>query len=191
MSIGNPDLEGRKAPLAFAENEARAVAEAFPESTVAVRNEATESLFKQAGGHFDYIHLATHGVFDPVNPLHSGLLLAEDGSNDGILTAEELYSVNLEADLVTLSACETGLAQVANGDDLVGLARGFLYAGAKAIVASLWGVDDESTSFLMTRFYAELKSRDKQEALRQAQLAAKEKYGHPFYWAAFELTGMP
>jgi CHAT domain-containing protein len=95
----------------------------------------------------------------------------------------------LQADLVTLSACETGLGKVRNGDDVVGLTRGFLYAGSNTIVASLWEVDDQATSYLMQQFYADLKTNNEGEALRQAQLAARKKFNNPFYWAAFQLTG--
>jgi CHAT domain-containing protein len=102
---------------------------------------------------------------------------------------DKLYSLNLEVDLVTLSACETGLSKIANGDDLVGLTRGFLYAGSSSIVASLWKVDDRATAELMTRFYKELLKNDKVEALREAQLETKKKYPHPYYWASFQLTG--
>ncbi|MEK7340788.1 MAG: CHAT domain-containing protein, partial [Candidatus Binatota bacterium] len=101
----------------------------------------------------------------------------------------ELYSLSLDADLVTLSACETGLGKISNGDDVVGLTRGFLYAGSRSIIASLWKVDDLSTSQLMTQFYSTLQQSNKREALRQAQLEIQKTYPHPFFWAAFQLTG--
>ena len=97
--------------------------------------------------------------------------------------------MKLDADLITLSACETGLSKIANGDDLVGLTRGFLYAGSSSIVASLWKVDDLATAQLMTRFYNEMDRADKREALRTAQLETKKKYPHPYYWASFQLIG--
>lgn len=96
-----------------------------------------------------YPHFATHGRFDPDQPLHSGLMLAKDAKNNGVLSLGELYSLRLHADLVTLSACDTGLGKIRNGDDVVGLSRGFLYAGSNTIVASLWEVDDQATSYLM------------------------------------------
>ena len=114
---------------------------------------------------FKYLHIASHGTFNADSPLTSALLLAKDSTNDGTLTVGELYSMRLNADLVTLSACETGLGKIANGDDVVGLTRGFLYAGSRSIVASLWKVDDEATAYLMTRFYSALKSTSKREAL--------------------------
>ena len=106
-----------------------------------------------------------------------------------MLTVDKIYSLNLDAELVTLSACETGLSEIANGDDLVGLTRGFLYAGSSSIVASLWKVDDLATGELMTCFYSELNKANKREALRTAQLETKKKYAHPYYWASFQLTG--
>ena len=101
----------------------------------------------------------------------------------------ELYDLNLNADLVTLSACETALGKVANGDDVVGFTRGFLYAGASSIVSSLWKVDDAATNQLMQNFYTNQKRKDKRSALRAAQLKTKKCYSHPYYWAAFPLTG--
>lgn len=189
IALGNPELGERRVSLAYAEEEAKSVARAFPESTVLVGKQASETTFRKAAGTFAYIHLATHGRFDSQSPLTSGLFLAEDAENDGLLTVGELYTLRLNTELVTLSACETGLSAIGNGDDLVGLARGFFYAGSQAILASLWSVDDEATSYLMSKFYAGLKTMNKRDALRAAQRAAKEKYPHPFYWAAFQLTG--
>ena len=189
LALGNPDLDDPKLDLAFAEGEAKLVASLYPSSRVLLRKDASESNFKKAGGVFSRIHFASHGKFQADEPLKSGLYLAKDADNDGILTVGELYSMNLEADLVTLSACETGLGKIASGDDVVGLTRGFLYAGSRSIVASLWSVDDKATATLMQAFYANLASMNKREALRQAQIKARETFPHPFFWAAFQLTG--
>jgi CHAT domain-containing protein len=189
LAMGNPDLEGREAGLAYAEQEVRALGQSFPDAKIVIRRDATESLFRKIAGEFPYLHLATHGIFQSGTPLASGLMFTRDSENDGFLSVAELYSLRLDAELVTLSACETGLSKISSGDELVGLTRGFLYAGTQAVVSSLWSVDDEATSYLMREFYAKLKEASKQEALRAAQLAAKQKYPHPFYWAAFELTG--
>ncbi len=106
------------------------------------------------------------------------------------MTVGELYNINLDVDLTTLSACETGLGKVLNGDDLVGLTRGFLYAGSSNVVASLWQVDDLATADLMRSFYTKLKTgMSKKLALRQAQMDTRLKFPHPFFWAAFFLTG--
>jgi CHAT domain-containing protein len=189
LALGNPDLGNPKYDLKCAQDEAAAIAKGFPQAKVLVRKEATKTAFKTLGPQYSYLHFATHGQFDADKPLNSGLLLAKDAQSNGFLSLGELYSLRLNADLVTLSACETGLGKVSNGDDVVGLTRGFLYAGSNTIVASLWEVDDQATSYLMEQFYANLKKGNKREALRQAQLATKKKYEHPYYWASFELTG--
>jgi CHAT domain-containing protein len=189
LVFGNPDLGDPADDLDNAQNEALAVAKMRPRSKVFLRKEATISAFQKYSSAFNIIHFATHGQFNPDDPLKSALLLARDSESDGRLTIDRLYSTKLDADLVTLSACETGLSTIANGDDLVGLTRGFLYAGSSSIVASLWEVNDFTTSQLMTRFYKEMDRTDKREALRTAQLETKKKYPHPYYWASFQLTG--
>ena len=91
-----------------------------------------------------------------------------------------------------MSACETGLGDITKGDDVIGLTRGFLYAGANSVVSSLWVVDDQATEKLMLHFYRDMKNLSKRDALRNAQLSVKNNYNqHPFYWAAFNLTGLP
>jgi CHAT domain-containing protein len=189
LAFGNPDLGDPRLDLAYAQQEAQAVVRTRPHSMVLLRKQATESAFRKYASGFRYIHFATHGQFDPDAPLNSALLLAGDAGSDGRLTVDKLYSTKLDADLVTLSACETGLSKIANGDDLVGLTRGFLYAGSSSIVASLWKVDDLATSQLMTRFYTEMDKTNKRDALRKAQLETKKEYAHPYYWASFQLTG--
>lgn len=189
LALGNPDLDDSSLDLAFAEGEARLVASLYPNSRLMLRKDASESNFKKAGAAFARVHFASHGKFQADEPLKSGLYLAKDADNDGVLTVGELYSMTLDTDLVTLSACETGLGRIASGDDVVGLTRGFLYAGSRAIVASLWSVDDKATAGLMQAFYNNLATMNKREALRQAQIKARAAFPHPFYWAAFQLTG--
>ncbi len=174
LVFGNPVLDDpRYKDLVNAQNEAIKIASILPQSKVLLRKEATETAFKAYGGGFNFIHFATHGQFNADAPLKSAIMLAKDAQNDGMLTVDKLYSMKLNADLVTLSACETGLGKIANGDDIVGLTRGFLYAGSSSIVASLWQVDDLATSDLMTEFYSNLKKFNKSEALRSAQLDLK------------------
>jgi len=189
LVLGNPDLNDKALDLPGAEKEAVAIASNQPKTQLLLRNKATETAVKKHGGAYRYLHFASHGVFDPEQPLQSGLLLSKDATNDGNLTVAELYDLKLNADLVTLSACETALGKIANGDDVVGFTRGFLYAGAKSIVSSLWKVDDVATYRLMQSFYSNLNKLDKRSSLRQAQLNLKKQYSHPYYWAAFQLTG--
>ncbi len=189
LIFGNPKLDDPKFDLKFAQDEALAISKILPEAKVLLRSDASETNLKILGGQYARIHLAAHGIFDIENPLNSALLLARDKDNDGMLKAGDLYNLLLNADLVTLSACETALGKVSTGDDVVGFTRGFLYAGARSLISSLWQVDDLATRDLMVGFYTNLITLSKDKALRQAQLKVKQQYPHPFYWAAFLLTG--
>jgi CHAT domain-containing protein len=142
-----------------------------------------------AGPRYRIVHIAGHGVFDAAQPLDSRLLLAPAAGDNGELRVGELYALTLAADLVTLSACETGLGRITDGGDVIGMTRGFLYAGATTVVASLWQVADEATLALMERFYANLARMNKRDALRAAQLEVARKIPQPYFWAAFYLTG--
>jgi CHAT domain-containing protein/Tfp pilus assembly protein PilF len=141
------------------------------------------------------LHFASHGVYDPHNPLFSYILLRGDEQEDGRLEVYEIYKRGLNlnnASLVVLSACETNLGSMSNGDEIVGLSRAFIYAGAPTVISSLWKVDDLSTQVLMEHFYSYLRDgKTKAQALRAAQLdlIASPEYSHPYYWAAFDLTG--
>jgi CHAT domain-containing protein len=189
LIFGNPDLGDPRTDLEYAQKEATEIARIRPDSRVLLRKEATESALRRYSEDYRYLHFATHGQFNREAPLKSALLLAPDARSDGMLTVDKLYSLHLNANLVTLSACETGMSKIATGDDMVGLTRGFLYAGSSSIVASLWKVDDLATAFLMTLFYKELDTGNTGHALRTAQLETKKKYPHPYYWASFQLTG--
>jgi len=190
LAFGNPDLNNPALDLPGAEAESRAITRKVPKASLYTRKQATETVAKADGSRYKYVHFALHGTFDSDKPLSSGLLLAPDTQNDGILTVGELYTMNIPADLVTLSACETALGKIANGDDVVGFTRGFLYAGTQSIVSTLWKVDDQATSKLIQKFYRELEKTDKRQALRNAQRYVKNNVNdHPYYWAAFQLTG--
>jgi CHAT domain-containing protein len=189
LALGNPDLGSRALDLPNAEVEAVRIAAMFADSRALVRADASKSAVKELGNGFSILHFATHGKFDANTPLSSGLYLAKGTEADGVLTVSDLYSLRWDVDLVTLSACETGLGKVANGDDVIGLTRGFLYAGARSIVASLWEVDDAATAHLMESFYGNLGSHDKREALRLAQIETRQQYPEPWFWAAFSILG--
>ncbi len=190
LVLGNPDVGDARLDLPAAEKEARAISAMGAKSELLTRRSASETSFKRLAPGFRTLHVASHGEYNAQDALRSRLLLAPDGENDGSLTTSELYGMRLDAELVTLSACETGLGAVLSGDDVVGLTRGFLYAGAANVVATLWEVDDEATTFLMQRFYASIKSgMSKRDALRAAQMETRKKRPHPFFWAAFFITG--
>jgi CHAT domain-containing protein len=189
LIFGNPDLGKPELDLHFAEGEARALGTILPGSRVLVRANASKSNFRALAGGFSRIHFATHGKFNADSPLDSGLYLARGSESSGVLTVGELYSMKVDVDLVSLSACETGLGKVSSGDDVVGLTRGFLYAGSRSIVASLWSVDDQATGELMRAFYENLQQYPKSEALRRAQLSTRARFPHPFFWGAFQVIG--
>jgi CHAT domain-containing protein len=136
---------------------------------------------------FPVLHFATHGVFRHDNPLFSALKMSEEW-----LTVNDIYNLKLNCWLVTLSACDTGINAVSQGDELLGLVRGFLNAGANSLIVSLWALHDKTAARLMQKFYTNLKGgMSKAQALRQAQLIflQDEEYRHPYYWASLTLTG--
>jgi CHAT domain-containing protein/Tol biopolymer transport system component len=189
LAIGNPDLGNRSLDLPFAEREAGTLRWNYPEVTTLTRERATESWVREHIGEFGIIHLASHGEFDPVNPLFSAIRLTPDLRADGRLQAEEIFGLNVTADLVVLSACQTGLGDIRGGDDVVGMNRAFIFAGTHSLLSSLWRVSDVSTAILMKQFYREYTRGDKAGSLRRAMLHVKNRYPHPGYWGAFVLTG--
>jgi len=191
LILGNPDLKNPEYDLKYAEEEARSLARIIPRATILLRDNARANVIHEKGYQYRIIHFAAHGVFNQENPLNSAILLAGDGTSEGLLRAGDLYQLRLNNDLVTLSACETALSVISKGDDIIGFTRGFLYAGARSIVSSLWKVDDKATRDLMVAFYERIPRMEKDKALREAQLNVKKRYPHPFYWAAFQLTGLP
>jgi CHAT domain-containing protein len=170
LAFGNPDLGDPEKNLEFAELEAMEVKAAYPESSVYIRKEATEEKSKTLSANHDILHFATHAKLNEDDPLSSAVLLAREDREDGRLEVREIFGMDLKANLVVLSGCETGLGKLSTGDELVGLTRAFIYAGTPSVVASLWSVDDSSTAHLMASFYRNLKTMSKVEALRQAQL---------------------
>jgi CHAT domain-containing protein len=165
-------------------DEARAIA-ALCGGDCLIEGEATVAELRRRARDADVIHLAAHGVSRLDAPLFSYLRLA-----DSNLTALDCFELELDCALVTLSACESGRGQVTAGDEQMGLPRAFLYAGARAVVHSLWRIDDRATQTLMQRMYAELKSgRGRGAALRTAQLNSLGQGVHPFLWAALTLVG--
>ncbi len=189
LAMGNPDLGSLNYDLPLAELEANAIRWDFPEVTILTRDKARESWLQDHIGEFQIIHIASHGEFDPVNPLFSSLKLTRDDQADGNFEVNEVFSLNINADLVTLSACQTGLGEITGGDEMVGLNRAFIYAGTHAIVSSLWRVSDISTAVLIKHFYRNYIRDKKAASLSMAKLQFKRLYPHPSYWAGFILTG--
>jgi CHAT domain-containing protein/nitrous oxidase accessory protein NosD len=213
---GNPTIHR----LPDARKEAESIAALFLRSEVYVDVDATEEVIQSCSATAREILFSTHGYFDPLNPMLSYLLLSPTGESDGKLYAHEIFSLPLRANMVVLSACETllpSLAQMTDqlnkiarragddtpqelteeqlmaltaGDEVVGLTRAFISAGASSVLSSLWSVPSGSTAALMVAFYGHMdEGLSKAEALRRAQMDVKEVYPHPWYWAAFNLMG--
>ena len=167
------------------DDEVDAVAAALPRAHVFKGRRASAARLKSDGPKSRVIHIATHAAFRLDNPMFSAIRLG-----DGPLSLFDLYDLRVSAELVTLSGCGTGLNALMGGDELLGLVRGWLYAGAHSVVVSLWDVNDRSTAALMADFYQRLRDNaDKSVALRGAMLAARDRDPHPYYWAPFVLIG--
>ncbi|HKQ51061.1 MAG TPA: CHAT domain-containing protein, partial [Pyrinomonadaceae bacterium] len=188
------------ARLPFSRREARAIMEVVPEGEGLLALDFRASRATVMGGALaDYriVHFATHGILNSTRPELSGIVLSlydETGrSQDGFLGLSEIYNLDLQADLVVLSACETALGKEIRGEGLVGLTRGFMYAGSPRVIASLWKVDDAVTARLMAQFYKVMlvQGRPPAAALRaaQVQMWQQGQWSSPYYWAAFTLQG--
>lgn len=165
--------------------EAEAVASALPGSTLLLGDAASETALKELGPGCRYVHIATHGLFRRDNPMFSAIQLGETR-----LSLFDLYQLRLDAELAVLSGCGTGLNAVLGADELVGLTRGLLYAGAQSVLVTLWDVHDASTAHFMRRFYHHLAAgAGRARALQKAMWDLREERPHPYYWAPFVLVG--
>lgn len=181
LVVGNP-----LGDLPYAEEEALLVAEMLGTVPLIGSHATKEAVLKKLAT-CSVVHFATHAHFDPHSPLDSGIVLA-----DSILTAREVMSSRLLADILVLSACETGMAGVLGGDELIGLSQSFLQAGARSLIVSLWRVNDPATAFLMAEFYTVWRTgADKPEALSRAMVKTKNQpqWSHSYFWAPFVFIG--
>jgi CHAT domain-containing protein len=191
-AFGNPDVAPQYA-LPGSEAEVKSLASAFPGTQLFLHGDATKSRFEAIAGETSLIHIAAHAQADTIDPLYSRILLASENGKVNFLEAHEVLDLNLDkVSLVTLSACESGLGRVADGDEVLGFTRSFLAAGTSGLIVSLWPVSDDATKLLMSTLYAELaKGTDVQVAMQRAQLAVLHTKGmdHPFFWAPFNVIG--
>lgn len=180
LVMGVPD-----AGLPFVKEEVTTVARQLRGSRVRLGRQAGLDALRRLGRRSRVIHIATHGFFRQDNPLFSSVRLGS-----GPLSLFELYDLDIRADLVTLSGCGTGLSVQTGGDELIGLVRGWLYAGARSVLVTLWDANDRSTATFMGHFYRALaQGLDRAAAVRTAMLALREEHPHPYYWAPFTLVG--
>jgi CHAT domain-containing protein len=187
-SLGAPLIFGIPDPQAPAIlDEVQALTSVLEGAELFVGQNATEQVLRDQGPHSRIIHIATHGHFRQDNPMFSAIRMGNSH-----LSLFDLYQLRLPVELITLSGCSTGLNVVSAGDELIGLARGLLHAGAQSLVLSLWDVHDKSTAEFMVVFYGLLRQgNSKAVALRGAMLAMRSSYPHPYQWAPFILIGRP
>jgi CHAT domain-containing protein len=166
-------------------DEVQAVASVLPDTDMYVGERATQEVLREKGAVSRFIHIATHGWFRQDNPMFSSINMGNSQ-----LSLFDLYQLNLPAELITLSGCGTGLNVVVGGDELIGLKRGLLYAGAQGLMLTLWDVNDQSTAEFMKLFYQKLQQdSNKARAFQYATAELRKAYAHPFYWAPFVLVG--
>ncbi len=192
VAFGNPAISSEYA-LPGAEHEVTTVAALFPSPTVFLEANATKTNFRASSVDARIVHVAAHAEADLVDPLHSRILLANENGQRNFLEASEVLDLNLDqVALVTLSACESALGRVADGDEVLGFPRSFLTAGATGLIASLWPVSDDATDILMSTLYQRLREGiDVQRAMQAAQLAVlqQRRFAHPYFWAPFNVIG--
>jgi CHAT domain-containing protein len=183
-------------PLPYSGKEIFKISKYFSpeERDLFLKNKAKEDVLNEIiRSNYKIIHFACHALLDEKFPFRSALILSsdKDSNEDGFLQVREIYNLNLNAELVVLSACQTGKGKLEKGEGILGFPRIFFCLGAKSVLLSLWKINDESTSHFMNYFYYYLSKRySKVKALRLAKLRMlKSKFRHPFYWAAFILNG--
>ena len=194
VSVSSPD-RGKLLPLPNNKKEVEQILTSF-QGRAYVDGEASLRNFRSQLSSFGMVHLATHAIFDDTAPEYSYLAFAQNGNAvEDLLYVADLYNLQLDADLVTLSACESGIGDLKRGEGFLSLARGFFYSGAASIASTLWKINDASTTKLMAGFYKNLsKGESKDMALQNAQiefLHSNQDNGlsHPYYWSAFVISG--
>ncbi len=189
-ALGNVSVEGW-APLPGTLVETAGIAESYPRAERAIEKDFTHDRAIRALEEHDQVHFATHGKYEDGAPLFSAIFTAPQPGGPLRLSLYEVMNLKLRARLVVLSACETDKGKLSGGDEIAGLTRTFLLAGADTVVSSLWQVSDESTAMLMQGFYRRLREGESTaEALRESALEVRKRFPHPFYWAPFIETGI-
>jgi CHAT domain-containing protein len=193
LALGNPvpPADAGLGRLPWTADEVERAADRFPAAgrRVLIGAAASEAGLRALGPTARIIHVAAHGAVSDWEPLASAIVLSPGDGHDGWLRASEVFGLALDAELVVLSGCSTGLGKL-SGEGFLGLSRAFLYAGADELLVSLWDVSDRATAELMDAFYAARGAgRSDPAALREAQLTLRDRYPHPFLWAGFSLVG--
>ena len=193
LALANPTGETTAAQaLPFASKEVEVMGRYFPARDQRQGAAATKAAVREWAPKLDVLHLATHAEFRPNDPAESRLFLASKSGEEGDLSVADIFALESRADLVTLSACDSGLGRLSSGDEIVGMERAFFYAGANTVVSSLWRISDVASAVLMKRFYRYLAAGESRaEAMRHAQKVVRRYFNHPAYWSSFRVVGEP
>ncbi len=206
LALGNPDFDGGKsssrewrdrilplAPLPATQDEVTAIEKIYsPKARILTSSDATKSGFFKYAPQYGVLHFATHALTDENSPMYSAIALSKEKGEFGFLEAREIVQMELNADLVVLSACKTAYGSVLEGEGMLGLTRAFFTAGVPTVIATLWNVDDQAAKELMVAFHEKFRNRERPAtALRDAQLSLlnSDKFHEPYYWASFILMG--
>lgn len=207
LGFGNPKLSletvakmrtryrsGKLENLPEAEGEVQTIAKFYASNKILIGKNASEDAWREESQNYRILHLATHGLSDSEKPMYSHVLLSPDADNDGLIEAREIAEMNLPAEMVVLSACETARGRDIEGEGMVGLAWSFAAAGVPTVIASNWKVDSQSTSDFLIDFYTQLNGKtkiNKAEAMQKAAIRQlrNRKTRNPFYWSSFAIYG--
>lgn len=192
LALGDPKFPVAAEPLPGTRREVQSIGALYRgAATTWLGDEASESRLKAGWSSYDVIHVATHGVFLPADPMRSHLLLAAGGGNDGLLEVAELFNLRTSrAPVVIFSACKTQLGAMSAGDDIIGFNRALYFGGVPTTVTSLWSVSDDATERFMSKLHASLAAGSTpREAMKEAYAESRARMPEPFHWAAFQLNG--
>jgi CHAT domain-containing protein len=191
LALANPAPGARAlADLPFASKEVEVMGRYFPARDAREGAAATKTAVRAMAPKIDVLHIASHAEFRPTAPAQSRLVLASTVGEEGDLSVADIFAMESQADLVTLSACDSGLGRLSSADEIVGMERAFFYNGANTVVSSLWRISDVASAVAMKRFYRYLsEGLPRAEAMRQAQLVVRRYFGHPAYWSSFRVVG--
>ena len=188
VAMANPGI--RESSLPFAGKEGDVIGRYFPRRELFEGDAATKSKLLAEASSADVLHIASHADFKPAAAGESALHLTSGDGVESNLSVNEIFGMTTRASMVTLSACESGLGKLSSGDEIIGMNRAFLFAGASTVVTGLWRISDVATAVVMKRFYRYLsEGHDKAEAMRMAQQVVRRYYPHPAYWAGFRVVG--
>lgn len=192
VAFGNPaPLPKGLRPLPGTEREVNLIAQRFPQTKAYIGHKATKQEALSAMREAGYVHIACHATLDKLHPMKSGLQFAGSTHRESRLTVSEIFHTSIDTGLVVLSCCQSAGGEPNRGDEIVGISRAFLYAGASAVLVTLWDIEDKSAQLFMREFYEQINRMEVVDALQMARRMTRREFPHPIHWAPFVLIGLP